>query len=71
MFNMPAEAERTLIGDAPLDQFTRLEEVAAFDAGTDSYNDQPVSFGRPDSSAEGRDYAVRRVNLVVGKIPDA
>jgi CRISPR system Cascade subunit CasD len=71
LFKSHAEAERALIGDAPIDQFTRLEEVATFDAGTDSYNDQPVSFGTSDSSAEGRDYAVRRVNLVVRKIPDA
>ena len=71
IFEMRAEAERNLIGDAPIDQFTRLQEVANLDAGTDSYNDQPVSFGTSDSSAEGRDYSVRRVNLVVGRIPDA
>jgi len=70
-FKMRAEAERALIGDASIDQFTRLEEVANFEAGTDSYNDQPVSFGTSDSSAEGRGYSVRRVNLIVGKIPDA
>jgi CRISPR system Cascade subunit CasD len=71
IFNTRAEAERALIGDAPIDQFTRLEEVANFDAGTDSYNDQPVSFGTSNSSAEGRAYGLRRVNLIVGKIPDA
>lgn len=71
IFEMRAEAQRNLIGDAPIDQFTRLEEVANLDAGTDSYNDQPVSFGTSDSSAEGRDYSVRRVNLVVGRITDA
>jgi CRISPR system Cascade subunit CasD len=71
VFKTRTEAERVLIGEAPIEQFTRLEEVANFDAGTDSYNDQPVSFGNADSSAEGRDYAVRRVNLIVGNIPDA
>lgn len=71
MFATRTEAERALIGDAPIEQFTHLEEVANFDAGSDSYNDQPVSFGTVDSSTEGRNYAVRRVNLVVGKIPDA
>jgi CRISPR system Cascade subunit CasD len=71
ILNTRLEAERALIGDGPIDQFTRLEEVATFDAGTDSYNDQPVSFGTSVSSAEGRNYAVRRVNLVIGKIPDA
>ncbi|MBZ5514843.1 MAG: type I-E CRISPR-associated protein Cas5/CasD [Acidobacteriia bacterium] len=70
MFKTQPEAERALIGNAAIEQFTRLEEVANFNAGTDSYNDQPVSFGTSGSSAEGRDYAVRRVNLVVGKIPD-
>jgi CRISPR system Cascade subunit CasD len=71
IFNTRPDAECALIGDAPINQFTRLEEVANFDAGTDSYTDQPVSFGTSDSSAEGRDYAVRRVNLVLRKIPEA
>jgi CRISPR system Cascade subunit CasD len=71
IFNTRLEAECALIGDTPIDRFTRLEEVSAFDAGTDSYNDEPVSFGTSGSSAEGREYAVRRVNLLVGKIPDA
>jgi CRISPR system Cascade subunit CasD len=71
IFNTRSEAERALIGDVPIEQFTCLEDAATFDAGTDSYNDQPISFGTSDSSAEGRDYAVRRVNLVIGKIPDA
>jgi CRISPR system Cascade subunit CasD len=71
LFDTQTDGERALIGDAPLGQFTRLEEVANFEAGSDSYNDQPVSFGTSDSSAEGRDYAARRVNLIVGKIPDA
>lgn len=44
--------------------FTRVEEV---DGGTDSYNDQPVSFGRDNSSSEGRAFAVRRVRLDVGR----
>lgn len=70
MFKTQTEAERALTGNAPIEQFTRLEEVANFDTGTDSYNDQPISFGTADSSTEGRDYAVRRVNLIVGKIPD-
>ena len=70
LFTTPTEAERALIGDASIEQFTRLEDVANFEAGTDSYNDQPVSFGTADSSSEGRDYAVRRVNLIVGKLPE-
>lgn len=67
IFSLCTEAERRLIGDAAIDCFTRMEEVADFGAGTDSYNDQPVSFGKSESSAEGRLYAVRRVNLVVAR----
>jgi len=50
----------------PLETFTRVEEVTDFAAGTDSFNDQPVSFGRADSSAEGRAFTVRRVCLKPG-----
>jgi CRISPR system Cascade subunit CasD len=68
LFNTQAEAERALVGDTPIDQFTRLEEVASFDAGSDSYNDQPVSFGDDTSSGpEKRRYAVRRIRLVPGR----
>jgi CRISPR system Cascade subunit CasD len=67
LFDTQAEAERVLVGDVPIDQFTRTIEVSSLDAGTDSYNDQPASFGTSNSSAGGRVYAVRRVNLIVGK----
>jgi CRISPR system Cascade subunit CasD len=50
----------------PIESFTRVEDVDDFAAGTDSYNDQPVSFGRADSSSEGRAYSVRRVRLEPG-----
>ena len=50
----------------PIESFTRVEEVTDFAAGTDSYTDQPVSFGRADSSSEGRAYSVRRVRLEPG-----
>ncbi len=50
----------------PIESFTRVEEVIDFAAGTDSYQDQPVSFGRADSSSEGRAYSVRRVRLEPG-----
>ena len=50
----------------PMESFTRVEEVADFAAGTDSYNDQPVSFGHADSSSEGRAFSVRRVCLKTG-----
>lgn len=50
----------------PIESFTRVEDVDNFAAGTDSYNDQPVSFGQSDSSSEGRAYTVRRVRLEPG-----
>lgn len=50
----------------PIESFARVEDVDDFAAGTDSYNDQPVSFGQPDSSSEGRVYTVRRVRLESG-----
>ena len=50
----------------PIESFTRVEDVDDFAAGTDSYNDQPVSFGHADSSSEGRVYSVRRVRLEPG-----
>lgn len=66
LFGTEAEAQRALIGDASIEQLTRVQEVADFSAGTDSYNDQPVSFGREDSSSEGRGFSVRRVCLKPG-----
>ncbi len=68
IFATRAEAERTLIGDEPIDHFTRLDEVTRLDDGTDSYNDQPESFGTPDASTGGRVYSVRRVRLSIGRI---
>ncbi len=50
----------------PLERFTRVEDATSFAAGTDSFNDQPVSFGRADSSMEGRAFTVRRVRLKPG-----
>jgi len=50
----------------PIESFTRVEEVTEFSAVTDSYSDQPISFGRADSSSEGRAYSVRRVRLEPG-----
>jgi len=68
IFTTQAEAEQALIGNVSIDHFTRVEEASNFDAGTDSYNDQPVSFGTSNSSTGGRAFAVRRVNLIVGKV---
>jgi CRISPR system Cascade subunit CasD len=67
VFASQTDAEANLLESQPVEKFTRVEEVADFANGTDSYNDQPVSFGRTDSSSEGREFTVRRVNLIPGQ----
>ena len=43
--------------------FESFSEVDDFESGTDTWYDQPVSFGKKDSSGrDGRDYAPRRIN---------
>jgi CRISPR system Cascade subunit CasD len=59
-------AERELIGDTPIEQFTRVEDVAVFADGTDSFADQPISYGQAGSSSEGRAFSVRRVRVQPG-----
>ena len=60
-----AAAWHALIGDAPRKQFARVEEVTRFEEGTDSIQDQPLSFGTADSSGpEGRRFTPRRVNVI-------
>jgi len=47
--------------------FARLEDVADFKEGTDTWNDQPLSFGTGDSSGvEGREFAPRRIKVQPG-----
>ena len=67
LFASAVEAEKTLIGDAPLEVFTTVTEVERFDEGTDSLNDQPVSFGDGTSSGpDKRQFAVRRIMVQPG-----
>lgn len=66
VFSDRRDAVQALIGDQPEEFFTRVEEVADFADGTDSFNDQPVSFGQAGSSSEGRVFSVRRVRLQIG-----
>ena len=66
-----AEAQHALIGDAPLHAFTTVTDVERFDEGTDSLNDQPVSFGDGNSSGpDTRQFAVRRILLAPGSGED-
>lgn len=63
-----SEARRALIGDAPFESFTTVEEAEGFADGTDSINDQPVSFGDIRSSgADKRLFAVRRIKVQPGQ----
>lgn len=64
MFNAKAEALRALIGDRSIEDFTSVTEVTDFSAGTDSLNDEPVSFGDGTSSGvDARRFAFRRIAL--------
>ena len=51
----------------PVESFTRMIDIDSFEEGTDSYSDQPVSFGDGKSSGpDARVFSVRRINLEVG-----
>jgi CRISPR system Cascade subunit CasD len=56
------DALRLLIGDAPLELFTRQEEVENFAEGRDSLPDMPESF-----AIEGRLFSPRRVRTIQGR----
>ncbi len=64
LFATEAEACRALIGDASLESFTVVREVDNFADGTDSLNDQPISFGDGMSSgSDMRRFAPRRIEV--------
>lgn len=56
------DALRLLIGEKPIDSFTRQEEVEKFTDGRDSLPDTPVSF-----AIERRRFSPRRVRTIQGK----
>jgi CRISPR system Cascade subunit CasD len=61
VFPSQAEALKPLLGDSPLEQFTRQEEVETFADGRDSLPDQPLSF-----LSSKREFAPRRVRTIQG-----
>ncbi len=62
-----AEVRRALIEDVPLESFTVVTEAESFSAGTDSLNDQPVSFGDGTSSGlDKRQFTPRRIKVQPG-----
>jgi len=60
-FETREAALKSLLGEIPLERFTRQEEVDTFAAGKDSLPDRPISF-----LASGRAFAPRRVRTVQG-----
>ncbi len=65
----PADARDALRASYPQEEWDHeiFEEVADFSAGTDTWHDQPVSFGQRDSSGrEGREWAPRRIRHGLG-----
>ena len=61
LFTSQADALRPLLGEAPLEHFTRQEEVENFAEGRDSLPDQPLSF-----LSSNREFAPRRVRTIPG-----
>lgn len=70
LFDTQAQALHALIGDRPTTEFTSVTEVNDFADGTDSLNDQPVSFGDGASSGlDRRRFAVRRIAVKLAVHP--
>jgi len=64
LFDGEREAQRALIGDRSIEEFTTVTDVERFEDGTDSLSDQPVSFGAATSSGpDSRQFAVRRIKV--------
>lgn len=58
--------------DSLREDFTEVAETSNFNEGTDSINDQPVSFGDSTSSGpEKRQFVPRRVRLTPARIGDS
>lgn len=70
LFDAETPAQRKLIGNKPIEEFTIVTEAENFTDGTDSTSDQPISFGDGTSSGpDKRRFAVRRVKVVPGVSP--
>ncbi len=65
LFDSEPQAQRALIRDRSIKEFTTVTEVKEFAEGTDSISDQPVSFGDSTSSGpDKRQFAVRHIKVV-------
>lgn len=66
-FSTWAEAQTALIGNVPIERFTTITDVDKFTEGTDTLNDQPVSYGDGTSSGpDQRQFSVRRIAVKPG-----
>jgi CRISPR system Cascade subunit CasD len=72
LFEAREQAVRELIGERSIEEFTYVAEVTDFSEGTDSLNDQPISYGDGTSSGvDTRRFALRRIALrPASKLPD-
>ncbi|MGA2546247.1 MAG: type I-E CRISPR-associated protein Cas5/CasD [Rectinemataceae bacterium] len=61
-FDTKEEALALLIGESPIDSYTRQEEVRVFSDGTDSLSDQAIAF-----KSERREFAPRRITNFPGR----
>ena len=61
LFDSRADALTMLIGDEPVESFTRQEEAESFADGRDSLPDQPLSF-----NSDQRLFSPRRIRLIHG-----
>lgn len=62
LFKTQADALRALVSEQSIENFTSVADVKDFVEGTDSLNDQPISFG--DGTTSGQDtrrFSVRRL----------
>jgi len=67
VYHSASEAYHALVGDSPPNASSIVAEATSFAEGTDSLNDQPVSFGDGTSSGpDQRRFAVRRIRVSVG-----
>jgi CRISPR system Cascade subunit CasD len=68
LFDTELLAQRMLIRERSIEEFTAVTEVENFADGTYSISDQPVSFGDGKSSGpDKREFAVRRIKVVPGR----
>jgi CRISPR system Cascade subunit CasD len=67
LFDAELPAQRKLVGNRPIEEFTIVTEAAQFTEGSDSISDQPISFGDGTSSGpDKRRFGMRRIKVIPG-----